>query len=348
MSVMKVLPERVWRFLEAGVVAEFATVSRAGAAIDTPTYYFPSDDLSTFASATSLPNPNKVDRARRNPKVGLLMEGAPDEPVVAMRGHAAARDADLAANVVRYLAEAGWKSISHGIPWEQARKAVHYWTQVFIEVTPLRIMWWDTPAAMDGPPQVWNAPADIVLPQSDPAPTGTTASPNWPVRPWRALAAEIVAVPGMGAHLSLCDDDGYPLAFRARQVEPVDNGFRLTLPGGLPWRGTGKGTLTWAGLVTFIGEAVADGGAPLFKVERALPQNPGMTNTEYVLQPPEDLYRKRMARLEEEARRRGQAVPPVPASPPPLTRLAQLRQARLASNAPVTGMSDDRGNRRTS
>jgi hypothetical protein len=265
-----------------------------------------------------------------------------------MRGHAAARDANLAANVVRYLSEAGWKSISHGIPWEQARKAVHYWTQIFIEITPLRIMWWDTPAAMDGPPHVWNAPADTVLPQSDPAPTGTTKSPNWPVRPWRDLATEIVAVPGMGAHLSLCDNDGYPLAFRARQVELVDNGFRLAMPRGLPWRGAGKGTLTWAGLVTFIGEAVADSGSTLFKVERALPQNPGMTNTEYVLQPPEDLYRKRMARLDEEARRRGQIVPPVPEEPPPLTRLAELRQARLASNAPVTGMSDDRGNRMTS
>ena len=53
MSVMN-LPEPVIRVLERAMVAEFATVSGAGVPIDTPTYVFPADDLSSFGVATGL------------------------------------------------------------------------------------------------------------------------------------------------------------------------------------------------------------------------------------------------------------------------------------------------------
>src|SRR5579871_3714457 len=146
MSGMRDLPERVLRFLEVGVVAEFATVSAAGMPIDTPTYYFPSDDMTTIDLATSLQQPVKAERARRNPKVGLMMEGRPEEPVVIMRGHAAVRDRDLQANAMRYISETGFKNISHGITWEEARKALAYWTRILVEITPLRVLWWDNHA----------------------------------------------------------------------------------------------------------------------------------------------------------------------------------------------------------
>lgn len=343
---LKDLPDRIVRFIESGVVAEFATVSAAGMPIDTPTYCFPSDDLRTLDVATGLPNPAKAERARRNPKVGLLIEGAADEPVVAIRARAAVRDADLQANTVRYLAETGFKGISHGVTWEQARQAVTYWSRIIIENTPERILWWDTPAAMDGPPQVWSAPADAVYPRSDPQPSGAMQPSAWPVRPWRDVAQDAVAR-GLAAHLTVLDEDGYPMPARARSFELTYDGFRLVTPKGLPWATAGKASLSFAGFLTFLGEVAPETDAVLFKVERSLPEHPSTKDTREVLQPSEDTRRKAMARLEYEAARRGQGVPAVPLEVPPPTRLARLRQARIASDAPITGISEEMGNRTT-
>lgn len=346
MSGLNDLPERVRKFIESGVVAEFATVSAAGVPIDTPTYYFPSDDLATIDVATGLPNPAKAERARRDPKVGLLMEGAADEPVVAIMARAAVRDADLAANTVRYLAETGFKGISHGVTWEQARGAVTYWSRIIIENTPERIYWWENQAALDGPPQVWSAPADAHFPASDPAPSGKMQPSAWPVRPWQHVAADALArVPA--AHLSVLDEHGYPAPMRARSIELVEEGFRLVMPRGLPWACEGQASVTFAGFFTFIGEAHPKDGAVLVRVERSLPEHPSTKDTKEVLQPSEDTRRKAMARLEYEAERRGQPVPPVPVELPLATRLAKVRQARIASAAPITGISEEMGNRTT-
>jgi hypothetical protein len=340
------LPERIFKFIESGVVAEIATVSKAGIPIDTPSYYFPSDDLSTIDVANGVVNPTKGARARRNPKVGYLMEGAANEPVVSIRGHAAIRDADIQANTIRYLAETGFKGISHGLTWAEARKTVTYWARIIMEVTPARVYWWDTPAAMDQPPHVWNAPAGTVFPLSDPAPPGKSSAVVWPVRDWR-IAANEVAPMGIDGHLTLCDDDGYPLPIRARKCELVDEGFRLVLPKGAPWRGTGKGTLSFAGVAIFVGDAIPDGATTLFKVERVLPEHPTMKDTSLVLQPTDEMRAKLVAKLDEELKRRGKPVPHVPEELPAPTRLAKLRQARLASDAPITGINDEMGNRTT-
>jgi len=348
MSGLKDLPERVFKFLESGVVAEFATVSAAGVPIDTPTYYFPSDDMSTMDLATGLPNPAKAERARRNPKVGLLMEGAASEPVVVMRARGAVRDADLQSNCVRYIAETGFKGISHGTDWSQARQAVTYWSRIIIENKPERIYWWDNHAAMDKRPQVWNAPAGTVYPASDPAPSGEMKPSAWPVRDWKIVAREALAA-GSPAHLSVLDDDGYPLPMKAKSLELVDEGFRMVMPTGVPWRLGGKASVTFAGFRTFIGDAVPQSaaGVVLFKAQRSLPQHPSTLDTKQVLQPSEDTKRKAWARLEYEASRRGQPIPTPPMELPAPTRLAKVRQARVASDAPITGLTVEHGNRTT-
>jgi hypothetical protein len=346
MNGLQELPERVFKFIESGVVAEFSTVSGAGVPIDTPTYYFPSDDMATIDVATGLPNPAKAERARRNPKVGLFMDGAPDEPVVVVRARAAVRDADLQANCVRYLAETGFKGISHGVTWEQARQAVTYWSRIIIENKPERVYWWDNQAVMDDPPQVWNAPTNSIYPTSDPKPSAEMKPSAWPVRPWQEVARDAVAK-GAAAHLSVLDDDGYPMPMRARAFELAEEGFRLIIPRGVPWRIAGKASLTFAGFQTFVGEMVLTTGASLFKVERSLPEHPSTRDTRQVLQPSEDTRKKAWGRLEYEARRRGQPIPTPPVEMPAATRLAKLRQARVASDKPITGLTAEHGNRTT-
>jgi len=346
MSGLHELPEKVFKLIESGVVAEFATVSAAGIPIDTPTYYFPSDDMETLDLATGLPNPAKAERARRNPKVGLLIEGTPDEPIVVVRAHAAVRDSDIQSNAIRYLAETGYRGISHGITWEKARLAVTYWSRIIVENKPERIYWWDNLAALDGPPRDWNPAPGTIYPQSDPAPSGKMQPSAWPVRAWQDVAEDAVAS-GSASHLSVLDTDGYPLPMRARSFELVREGFRLVMPKGIPWKLQGKASLTFAGFRTFVGHATPENGAILLQVERSLPQHPSTLDTKQVLQPSEDTLAKARARLEYEAQRRGQSLPVIPLEPPPRTRIAMIRQARIESASPITGLSKEHGNRTT-
>jgi hypothetical protein len=346
MSSLHDLPKHVFAMIESGVVAEFSTVTAAGVPIDTPTYYFPADDMSTIDLATGLPNPAKAERARHNSRVGLLIEGRPEEPLVVIRAHAAVRDSDIQANALRYLAETGYKGISHGITWEQARLAVTYWSRIIIENKPERIYWWDNHAALDRPPQVWNAAPGTVYPQSDPAPAGKMSSSAWPVRSWRDVAQDAVKS-GNAAHLSVLDEDGFPLPMRSRSFEVTEEGFRLIMPKGVPWQLKGKASLTFAGFQSFVGEVAPAANGSLLRVERSLPQHPSTYDTKQVLQPSEETRAKARARLELEAQRRGQSLPIIPLEPPERTRIARIRMARIASDSPITGLTKEHGNRMT-
>jgi hypothetical protein len=92
---------------------------------------------------------------------------------------------------------------------------------------------------------------------------------------------------------------------------------------------------------------VPENGTILLRVERSLPQHPSTLDTKQVLQPSEDTLAKARARLEYEAERRGQSLPVIPLEPPPRTRIAMIRQARLESASPITGLSKEHGNRTT-
>ena len=193
---------------------------------------------------------------------------------------------------------------------------------------------------------MWNADPGTAWPTSDPAPETAISPGNWTARPWRDVAVDAMAA-GHAGHLCVLDADGYPLPMRARSIQLVDAGFRLDMPDGVPWSYDGKGSITFAGYRSFVGEVLTDGDAVLFRVERALPQHPSTLDTKQVLQPAETTVAKTRARLEFEMARRGQPLVEIPETAPERTRIAKIRMARIASDAPITGLTVAHGNRAT-
>lgn len=328
------LPGHVARFLKSGFTAQYVTVSAAAMPVDTPILYFPSPGLASIDLATGLSYPAKAERARRNPKVGLLIEGGAEEPVVSIAGMAAVRDRDIQANVDRYLAEASYV-LSHDPSWELARKAVWYWTRIIVEVMPVRIDWWDNPAALDEPPHSWGAPASTQFPPSDPAPAGETSRPSaWRHPPWQELAVEALTR-GDKPYLSVIDESGFPRSIGAGPVEMTADGFRLAPPKGTPWAIAGKACLTFRGIETFLGETDGE----TFRVERTLPVFPMTTDMTQLWEPTDDTRGQLMARLEHELARRGQPIPEIPAERPPPTAYYRLRLERLQGVTSPAGQS---------
>jgi hypothetical protein len=338
MTFARDLPEPVMHVIRSASVCEFATVSAANVPIDTPTFVFPDAAMTTLDVATGLSYPAKAERARRNPKVGLTYDAVPGQPVVAIAGMARVVDADLQANLDRYLAETVLSPpvSTQFTDWSITRKAVWYLTRIFVSITPAHVRWWDSLETMDQPPHEWRAPSGTVYPGSDPAPAGK-ASPasDWPQLGWRELAERALANQGgpggLGypGHLTLLDDEGYPISIRSRSVSAVDGGFRIEVPAGAPWS-NGMATLSFGGVEVFVGAVHEAGGALQMQVERALPILPTAREPMQVLEPTEETRRALTIRLEHEARRRGQAIPTVPAEPPPPTEGALCRAAASA------------------
>jgi hypothetical protein len=331
--MLQELPAHVVELMQSGHIAEFATVSSAGVPIDTPVLYFPSEQLRSFDLATGLSYPAKADRARRNPKVGLLIEGGPGEPVISIAGIAAVRDSDLQANVHRYLSEAGY--MLPGDPdWALAREAVWYWTRIIVEVTPARVLWWDSSTRLNSGPRCWNAPRDTPYPQSDPAPPGDPSkAPHWEHPSWRALTRQALSRAG-SAHLSLIDPEGFPLSIRTRNIASNEQGFTLDLPGGVPWIRAGMASLTFQGIETFIGEVTESGAQLMMRVDRALPVFPMTSDTTELWRPSPDTHAGLMRRLRHETQRRGQPIPDIPMERPPPTEGYMRRMARRRLRRP--------------
>lgn len=326
------LPDNVLKVMMSSIFCEYATVSAQGVPIDTPTYAFMATGGGTLDIATGLAYPAKAERARRNPRVGLLLEGGPGEPVVSIAAMGAVRDASIQANADRYIAEtiAYYDTYSYGNPWSVGRKAVYYWSRLFVECMPKRILWWPGPEAMDQPPQRWDAPAGRNYPASDPAPTAKPSKvPAWPMHEWRARAEEMQKL-GFGAHLTLLDDEGFPLPIRARSVSITNDGFNIDVPKSAPWQIQGQATLCYIGLSTFVGTVKPGSQGVHFSVERMLPVLPTMQDASKIWTPDETTYRGLMGRLEEELARRGQAIPTIPDNPPAPTEGSVRRAERMA------------------
>ena len=250
-----------------------------------------------------------------------------------MAALAAVRDADIQGNVNRYIAETAnytKTALSYGQPWSTLRQAVWYWTRIFILNTPVRIMWWPNGAELDRPPQYCDAPADFPYPVSDPAPAGPPApSSSWPLREWRELGSEMIGL-GIGGHLTLANDNGFPLPFRATSTALVDDGFDLEIPDGAPWRPEGVASLCFMGAATFIGNVTKARKHVHFKVERVLPVLPMVRDPVQLFAPSPELRTSLMDRMQKELARRGQKTPEVPAELPPLTPGGALREAQFA------------------
>ncbi|HZN78773.1 MAG TPA: hypothetical protein VFC01_03650, partial [Mycobacterium sp.] len=66
------------------------------------------------------------------------------------------RDADLRANSTRYLevSNARFPQIYASTPTAMLRGMAFYWARIWIEVTPVRVLWWPN-GDLDAAPQIW-------------------------------------------------------------------------------------------------------------------------------------------------------------------------------------------------
>jgi hypothetical protein len=330
------LPDNVAWLIRSGLVAEYATLTGKGVPIDTPTYYFPSADESSLDIGTGLAYPAKAERARRNPKVGMLIERGPEEPVVSIAGYGAVRDADMQANLDRYVAETA-NLLPPGGVWEAMRKSIFYWTRMYVAVSPAVIRWWPSREAAHGEaPQVWRAPEGTQFPHSDPAPPGKMSKPpEWPLKPWREIVDEPMQR-GSPGHLTLCDGDGFPLPLRVRDIVATGEGFMMQVPASAPWS-DGKATLSFLGREVFVGEASRTDDGTFLKVERAMPIFPLTSPDGTVPRPDRETRALLTARMEEELARRGQPVPVVPEDMLPPTRHSLMRIEALKAQMAASG-----------
>lgn len=338
------LPKHVADLIQTTFSVEFATVSRAGAPIDTPTLCFPKEDLSTIDVATGLAYPAKAERLRRNPKAGLWIDGMlPGEPTISIAGMGATKDADIQANSLRYIEEIGSYGVGLMAPWSLEHKAVWYWSRILMCIAPKEILWWDSADDLDKQPHRWQAPAGTIWPASDPAPAGPpTAAPKWPQPHWTELAKTAFGRNAAG-HLSLIDANGFPRPAKARNIVQTADGFVMDLPKYAPGERNGPASLSFTGFENFVGTASEEAGRVRLKVDHALPLLPFVTDPQEQWEPKPATYDAMMGRLNAELARRGQPLPAIPEVKPSPTRLGKRRAERFERLMALMGHPKDLG-----
>ncbi|WP_068269520.1 hypothetical protein [Aldersonia kunmingensis] len=308
----------------AHVTTEYASLRRDGAPVTWPVSPYRGETGKSIDVSTGLTYPLKAERARRNPKVALSFSnpvgsGIESPATFVVLGMATVRDSDLRATSARYLQASNdrFPQAYKGAPDMVLRRMAFYWTRMWIDVTPVRVLWWPD-GDLDEAPQVWEAGSEFVAPASDPEPQGRGAGSwtNKPAPDWKARARRAIERLGMPV-LTTTTADGWPLPVRVRAAEQTETGFVVRPPAGIEVV-DGPGCLTFhthgsvfdsqenitlTGTCTRVGEDVE------FTVERTLnevnvPKNPlrrmaGMLT----------LRRELEHRLDAEAARRGQSVP---------------------------------------
>ena len=177
---------------------------------------------------------------RRNPKVALSFSfpagsGLERPATVVIQGLATVRDRDLIATSGRYLQASAdrFPESFAAIPDVVLRRMDWYWTRMWVEVTPIRVRWWDD-GDLTNAPRTWTAPAGTTAPESDPRPNGSGAG-SWKANgpsDWRHRAAGAVERLGLPV-LTTVDTDGWPLPLRTVAAEQTPDGFDVVLPAGV-------------------------------------------------------------------------------------------------------------------
>jgi hypothetical protein len=320
-------PEAVVPIFQHAVTVEYTSLTRAGTPIMVPVTPYLEPEARTLDISTGLTYPAKAERARRNPKVCLLFAdqvgaGLSDAPVVLVQGLATVRDADLQANTDRYvrLALAKAPEMFRGQPRFLLRRLDWYFARIWIQVTPIRIWWWQANAP-DHVPGQWVAPPATTAPPSDLAPAGRPPS-AWLQAPadWRATARSALARLDQ-RDLGWVGPDGFPLAVPLAEVDQVEQGFRLRIARHLPAAPQGPACLTLHAHParftrqenhTFLGEVANTGPDDyVFRVRRLL-ADVSLTGNKLASTLGFFAKGRRLApRLAPEAARRSQPVPKV-------------------------------------
>ena len=278
-------PREVAEVFTRSLTCEYASLTRAGTPVTWPVTPYIEPGKSIIDVSTGITYPSKAERARRDPRVALLFSdhvgsGLEKAPVVYVRGHAAVRDRDLQAGADRYVRETlGKLASAYRGPWIVLKRHRWYWVRIWVEVTPLRILWWPR-GNLDAPPERWEAPPSIDLPRSDRAPSGRPP-PGYQEAPidWRLRAAPAVARLKM-VDVSVVDEDGWPFVWPARRVKAHPRGFKFTIAPGCPVPLAGPGCITFhthperftgQENAVFVGTvSPLDDGTAVFEVERVL------------------------------------------------------------------------------
>ncbi|QBD74829.1 pyridoxamine 5'-phosphate oxidase family protein [Ktedonosporobacter rubrisoli] len=318
-------PDIVLPVFTQTLTCSFATLTRQGRPVTNTLIPYMSDDEKTIDVSTGLTSPTKAERARNNPKVALLfadnVTGQDFAPVVLVYGQATVRDADLQANTDRYvrLSLAKTHAAFSGVPTFLLPLFSWYFARIWIQITPLRILWW--PARnTERPPQIWEAPANLEAPPSDPGPQHHIAGGAPTPTEWRPAALHALQALRSPV-LTTVNSQGFPSPIQVKNAVLSQEGFRLDVPAGMPALNEGPACLTFhthprkfygqenksfVGYVSSNNEREA-----IFTIERLLPDwsFPGsrVEATLHFL----NSGRFLAPRLQEEARLRRQPVPKV-------------------------------------
>jgi hypothetical protein len=320
-------PDALMQVVDRFITCEFATLTKKNTPITYPLTPYLGEDGRTVDVSTGLSYPAKAERARRNPKVGMLFSnpfgsGVENAPTVLVLGDATVRDHDVQGGMDRYvrLGVERFPEAYKGQPRFLLKRMQWYYARIWVLVTPLKVMWWSG-SDTGREPHVWTAPEGTSAPPSDPAPPGAQPPP-WAGQPadWRD-GAQYAAANMDPPVLTVVDpESGYPVPFRTTRAEITPDGFSLDVPAGMPATPIGPACLTFHSHpevfisqenAVFVGEVTSADGKVSFRVERRLADfslgTSKMSTTMTFLRS----YGKLMPQLRRELERRGQKMPEV-------------------------------------